>query len=71
MLFLWVLAAQIFISDGQNYSTEHFWKMVHSQTGFVVDARRVENAWVNPSLALSPHEADKVILELVIYFFYD
>jgi hypothetical protein len=63
MLILCILVVSILITDGQNYSTDHFWKMVQLQTGFVVDAWRVENAWVNPSLALSPNEADKVIID--------
>eukprot|EP01035_Chromulina_nebulosa_P016149 gene16149-21402_t len=36
--------------------------MVESQTGIVLDAWRVEHAWVNPSFALSPNEANKIIM---------
>mmetsp|Transcript_30287 Transcript_30287/g.41672 ORF Transcript_30287/g.41672 Transcript_30287/m.41672 type:complete len:382 (+) Transcript_30287:32-1177(+) len=50
------------LTFSQNYSTEHFQKMVESQTGFVLDAWKVQHAWVNPSMALSPSEPNKIIM---------
>jgi hypothetical protein len=60
--FLLLALDYAYLTFSQNYSTEHFQKMSESQTWFVLDAWKVEHAWVNPSMALSPTEPNKARL---------
>jgi len=56
-----------YFTFSRNYSIEKFRKICKSQTQFVLDAWKVEHAWVNPSMALSPTEPNKAIYSLSLY----
>jgi len=53
--------SQSFFMDGQNYSLAPFEDMCSRQKSFVLDAWKVQDAWINPSMTLSLSDPTKVL----------
>lgn len=60
---IWLFSVVLVIgTPPSDYNVDQFLKMAENQKGFVINAWKVEHAWVNPSIIHDLHNDSKVIM---------